>query len=113
MSHSAADSNLSFAALAQQSILSSEPFLNYLKYLSYFRDAKYSKFIHYPQAFHHLQLIIESESFREAVKTDEVVAELARMQVEHWKTWRERELPSTDASTIMTATISGPSLPAA
>lgn len=91
-------------ALAQQSILSSEPFLNYLKYLSYFREAKYAKFIHYPQALHHLELVTESESFREAVKTDEVVAELARTQVEHWKTWRERELGAAAPSAIAAAT---------
>lgn len=89
-------------ALAQQSILSSEAFVNYLKYLSYFREAKYAKFIHYPQALHHLELLIESEAFREAVKTDGIVAELARTQVEYWKTWRDRE-PGQDAEIVVTA----------
>jgi hypothetical protein len=98
------------AALAQQSILSSEPFLNYLKYLAYFRDAKYAKFIHYPQALHHLQLVTESEAFREAVKTDEMVAELARAQVEHWKSWRElREGLPVATTSIAPAAYEAPS----
>ena len=81
-------------ALAQQSILSSPAFLEYLNYLQYLRAPEYAKFIHYPQCLHHLELCTKSETFREAIQHDATVGELAKTQVEHWRTWRE--LPVVD-----------------
>jgi mediator of RNA polymerase II transcription subunit 31 len=85
------------AALAQQSILSSPSFLGYLEYLQYFKQPRYARFIQYPQCLHHLELCVKSESFREAIRHDTTVGELAREQTEHWRTWRE-ELESYPAS---------------
>lgn len=83
--------------LAQQSILSSPAFLGYLEYLQYFKQPRYARFIQYPQCLHHLELCVKSESFREAIRHDTTVGELAREQTEHWRTWRE-ELESYPAT---------------
>lgn len=77
-------------ALAQQGTLSDPSFQNYLTHLEYFKQPRYSKFIQYPQCLHHLELLIKSQSFREALMHDATIGELAKIQVEHWKTWRER-----------------------
>lgn len=77
-------------ALAQQGTLSDPSFQNYLSHLEYFKQPRYSKFIQYPQCLHHLELLIKSQSFREALMHDATTGELAKIQVEHWKTWRER-----------------------
>ena len=87
------------AALAQQSILSSPAFLGYLEYLQYFKQPRYARFIQYPQCLHHLELCVKSESFREAIRHDTTVGELAREQTEHWRTWRE-ELESYPATAV-------------
>merc|ERR1712093_636336 len=76
--------------LAQQAVLSDPSFLAYLSYLEYFRQPSFSKFLHYPQCLHHLELLNKSSAFREAIKHDATVAELAKSQVEHWRTWREQ-----------------------
>ncbi|BGP17502.1 suppressor of hpr1 [Rhodosporidiobolus nylandii] len=84
------------AALAQQGLLESEPFLNYLTYLLYFRQPRYSRFLQYPQCLHHLSLLTApgaaGESFRKALKEDGLMPQtLAGKQVAHWAGWRERE----------------------
>ncbi|KAL7004749.1 suppressor of hpr1 [Cystobasidiomycetes sp. EMM_F5] len=76
--------------LAQQGVLSNPAFIQYLDYLAYFRRPSYSKFVHYPQCFHHLELLVESPAFREAIAQDASATELAKAQGEHWRTWREQ-----------------------
>ncbi|GAA6019608.1 hypothetical protein JCM10207_006942 [Rhodosporidiobolus poonsookiae] len=83
-------------SLAQQNLLTSEPFLNYLSYLLYFRQPRYARFLQYPQALHHLGLLTapgeSGASFRRALKDQPLMAqELAGKQVAHWAGWRERE----------------------
>ncbi|GAA5949182.1 hypothetical protein JCM10213_008235 [Rhodosporidiobolus nylandii] len=83
-------------SLAQQGLLESEPFLNYLTYLLYFRQPRYSRFLQYPQCLHHLSLLTApgaaGESFRKALKEDGLMPQtLAGKQVAHWAGWRERE----------------------
>jgi hypothetical protein len=60
---------------------------SFLSYLQYFHKPRYARFVHYPQALHMLELLQE-ESFREAVRNEQVVAELLRKQLVHWATWR-------------------------
>jgi mediator of RNA polymerase II transcription subunit 31 len=60
---------------------------SFLSYLRYFHQPRYARFVHYPQALHILELLQE-ESFREAVRSEQVVAELMRKQLVHWATWR-------------------------
>ncbi|GAA5849222.1 hypothetical protein JCM8547_006481 [Rhodosporidiobolus lusitaniae] len=83
-------------SLAQQNLLTSEPFLNYLSYLLYFTSPRFSRFLQYPQSLHHLRLLTfpgpAGESFRKALKEQPLLAqELGGQQVAHWAGWRERE----------------------
>ncbi|GAA5839526.1 hypothetical protein JCM9279_005968 [Rhodotorula babjevae] len=83
-------------SLAQQGLLDSEPFLNYLTYLLYFRRPSHARFLQYPQSLHHLALLTApgapGASFRRALKEDGLLAqELAGAQIAHWAGWRERE----------------------
>ncbi|GAA5974447.1 hypothetical protein JCM11641_003220 [Rhodosporidiobolus odoratus] len=83
-------------SLAQQNLLTSEPFLNYLNYLLYFTSPRYSRFLTYPQSLHYLRLLTapgeKGEAFRRMLKEDGVgVQVLAGKMVGHWAGWRERE----------------------
>ncbi|GAA5905715.1 hypothetical protein JCM8208_000874 [Rhodotorula glutinis] len=99
-------------SLAQQGLLDSEPFLNYLTYLLYFRQPSHARFLQYPQSLHHLALLTApgapGESFRRALKEDGLLAqELAGAQIAHWAGWRERERVGDGEGVRGTARIGG------
>lgn len=69
-------------------LFSSASFIAYLKYLRYWREPSYARFVHYPHALHHLDLL-QNAAFRDALRSEVFVQELAHEQMSHWATWRE------------------------
>ncbi|THH09221.1 hypothetical protein EW145_g2172 [Phellinidium pouzarii] len=85
-------------SLAQQNVLSQPTFVNFLEYLLYWKEKDYARFIHYPHALHHLELL-QNAQFRSEIGKDEWREYLNQKQFDHWRTWREFEVPNRLTST--------------
>jgi len=89
------------SSLAQQGYFDDPAFLSYLNYLKrIWQQPRYARFLTYPQALAVLDLL-ESSRFREGLRHEDKVNELARLQIAHWATHRmvEPRNVATDSST--------------
>lgn len=59
------------ADLAHQGYYEDERFMRYLKYLTYWQQPAYARYLRYPICLDFLELLLEKESFRMAVKGDQ------------------------------------------
>lgn len=60
-------------------------FLRYLQYLhTTWRQQKYARFLTYPSCLAHLELLVNSESFRKAMEDYRIVDAISEQEGWHW-----------------------------
>lgn len=74
--------------LANRGYLDKPDFIDYLAYLAYWTQPQYAKYLQFPQCLHHLALLAQP-TFRNAVKDQQFVQDLAGKQLGVWMMGRE------------------------
>jgi len=88
--------------LAQNKYFEDEAFLNYLKYLEYWRQPQYAQYIRFPHCLFMLELL-QSEHFRQAIASPQVMDELHTQQAFYWQHYRTNRIKeAADAGSSQT-----------
>ncbi|KAI5185349.1 mediator of RNA polymerase II transcription subunit 31 [Nematocida homosporus] len=71
--------------LYQKGYFDNPNFIDFLKYLQYWKTPEYAKFLLFPQALNILDLLLNSKTFLESLKYNQVVEHLCAQQYLLWK----------------------------
>lgn len=83
--------------LANQNYLRDEKFLQFLQYLKYWKQPEYANYITYPHCFFFLDLLCDSETFRNELVNMEFQNFVHQQQFFNWQ-YRSRRLYGTGAA---------------